>query len=223
MMSMLSTLYDLLLPLSCVGCSRHRTAWCAECRAELEKLRQVCRATLPAGPPLYALGDYGGAARRAVLAYKERRIHALAAPLAAALVEVLPWLPPARAGPDGTWWLVPAPSRRSAARRRGGDHMLRLARECARLLATRGQPAAVAPALRLSRRAVDSVGLDVVARLRNLSGRIYLRPEALPPPGVPVVLLDDVVTTGATAAACVRTLSHAGTPVSAVLTLTAVR
>ena len=65
----------------------------------------------------------------------------------------------ARSAGAGDVWLVPAPSRPSAARARGGDHVLRLCRHLAR-----GDPGrSVAPALRLGRRARDSVGLDAAA------------------------------------------------------------
>jgi predicted amidophosphoribosyltransferase len=99
---------------------------------------------------------------------------------------------------------------------RGGEHMARLAQVAAGVCA----PAAVAPALCLTSGAHDSVGLTAVARRANLAGRVRLRPGGLPPPGTPVVLLDDVVTTGATAAACTSALKAAGVRVSAVLALT---
>lgn len=222
MPGLLPALSDLLLPTPCVGCGRPGASWCEECHEDFDRLRRVHRPVLAAGPAVYALADYAGAARRGVLAYKEQGIRELAAPFAAALVEVLPWLPAARVGPDGGWWLVSVPSRRVAARRRGGDHMARLARRCARLLSATGRPAAVAPGLRVDRSAADSVGLGVADRLANLDGRIHPRADGLPPPGVPVVLLDDVVTTGATAVTAARALADAGTPVAAVLALTEV-
>jgi len=130
-------------------------------------------------------------------------------------------VPDARNSWDGVLWLVPAPSRRSASRARGGPHVLRLARACAGGLAAAGHEVAVAPALRLARGARDAVGLDHVQRAANLAGRVRLDPRGLPPPGAHVVLLDDVVTTGATAAACIGALAEGGFPVSAVLALTA--
>lgn len=193
-------------------------AWCATCASGLRVPFAVDREATAHGPPAYALGRYRGSARRAVLAYKERARHNLAAPLGQALAEALRRLPEVRAGP---WNLVPAPSRAAAGRRRGGQHMLVLARHCAAALAGAGQVAAVAPALRLDAGARDSVGLDAGERAANLRGRLRHVPAGSPPAGVPVVLLDDVITTGATAAACTSVLTAAGLPVVAVLALTA--
>jgi predicted amidophosphoribosyltransferase len=115
--------------------------------------------------------------------------------------------------------LVPAPSRPSASRVRGGPHVERLAEAAAGVLAGRGFDVAVAPALELAGSARDAVGLDRAGRVANLAGRLRFRQAGRPPPGFPVVVLDDVVTTGATAAACVHALAAEGVAVSAVLTL----
>ncbi|MFD9895340.1 hypothetical protein ACFWY9_38870 [Amycolatopsis sp. NPDC059027] len=116
---------------------------------------------------------------------------------------------------------MPAPSRRSASRLRGGPHVQRLAEAAAELLAARGVPAAVAPALRLAGGAKDAVGLSRAERLANLEGRLRFVPAGRPPPELPVVVLDDVVTSGATAAACTRVLRGQGVEVVAVLALLA--
>ncbi|MET1073596.1 MAG: ComF family protein [Umezawaea sp.] len=212
---MLTGLLDLVLPPRCAGCGAAGTC-CATCLAEFTAPHRV---RVP-GRPVYALAEYQGAPRELVLAFKERGRHDLAGRLGGLLGAALAAVPEARADAAGTWWLVPAPSRRAASRRRGGEHVVRLARAAAGVRAAQGVPVAVAPALALAAGARDSVGLTAAARRANLEGRVRPRPEGLPPPGTPVVLLDDVVTTGATAAECTRVLARAGVRVTAVLALT---
>ncbi|HKS44763.1 MAG TPA: ComF family protein [Amycolatopsis sp.] len=215
------SLLDLVLPVSCAGCGTAGSACCPECFAGLTRPAPVARGPTAGTTPVYALARYGGAARRLVLAYKERGRRDLAASLGAALAGALPYLPEARPDPAGLWWLVPVPSRRAASRVRGGPHLLRLARVCAAELAAAGHAAAVAPALRLGSGVRDAVGLDRAQRAANLAGRLAVDARGLPPPGTPVVLLDDVVTTGATAAACSGALATRNCQVTAVLALTA--
>jgi predicted amidophosphoribosyltransferase len=169
---------------------------------------------LPGGPPVVAVGRYRGPLRTAVLAYKERGRRDLAGPLSALLVEPLRHAT-ASQGVAREIWLVPAPSRPAAARSRGGDHVLRLCRHL-----SRGDPRLhVAPALRLGRRARDSVGLDAAARAANLAGRLRVDARALPPVGAEVIVVDDVVTTGATLRACRAALARADLVVTAAVVL----
>jgi predicted amidophosphoribosyltransferase len=223
-------LVDLVLPVHCAGCGSAgqepgRGGWghalCVRCACVFDGPFDVHRPLTATGPPIRALAAYRDTARTIVLAFKERGRRDLAVPLGRMTAAVLPTLDGARPAADGTWWLVPAPSRGRAARLRGGSHTLRLARATAAALADRGHPAAVAPALRLAGRVRDSAGLGAADRIANLAGRVHCHPPGAPPSGTPVVLLDDVVTTGATAAACVRALSSAGLTTTAVLTLTA--
>ena len=67
----------------------------------------------------------------------------------------------------------------------------------------------------------DSVGLGAAARRANLAGRVLVRRAGLPPTGASVVLVDDVVTTGATAAECVTTLLRTGVTVHTIVVLAA--
>ncbi|WP_285501726.1 hypothetical protein [Actinokineospora sp. NBRC 105648] len=112
---------------------------------------------------------------------------------------------------------MPAPSRGEAVRKRGGHHLVRVAEVAAAWLVGQGIDAAVAPALRFSRGARDSVGLTPGSRAANLARHLVIDPRGTPPARAPVVVLDDIVTTGATAAACARVLEAAGHPVLLVL------
>ncbi|MBX9638669.1 MAG: ComF family protein, partial [Mycobacteriaceae bacterium] len=117
--------------------------------------------------------------------------------------------------------IVPAPTRRCAARRRGGDPVTRMAR-LAVPAAGGGAGITVVQALRMKALVRDSVGLGVSARERNVAGRVRLRGRR-PDKRVrhEVLVVDDVVTTGSTARESVRVLRAAGLRVAAVLVLAA--
>jgi predicted amidophosphoribosyltransferase len=221
-------LLDLLIPARCAGCGARGAPCCARCAGVWGSVSEVVRVPVAGVARVFALARYRGVARRLLIAYKERGRRDLAASLGRALAEALVVLPlrafaGARNGSDsaGAVCLVPAPSRRSAARVRGGPHVERLAAAAASVLSGWGFEVAVAPALELTGGARDAVGLDRAERAANLAGRLRFREAGRPPPGFPVVVLDDVITTGATAAACVRALEGEGIEVAAVLTLLA--
>jgi predicted amidophosphoribosyltransferase len=69
---------------------------------------------------------------------------------------------------------------------------------------------------RIKALARDSAGLDSAARERNIAGRVLLARRRLPADREEL-LVDDIVTTGATARESVRVLQSAGVRVSAVL------
>lgn len=218
---------DLVLPRTCPGCGGPEP-WCAGCAGTLAarpRLVALPESTLDAAvgmslPPARALARYAGPVRAAILAAKERGRSDLPPLLGQAVGRALVRLRRSALVPDEVW-IVPAPSRRSAARRRGGDPVLAMAVVAARSLASIGLLAGVAPCLYTAGRARDSVGLDSAGRLANLDGRVRFRPAAAPPPGAQVVLLDDVLTTGATLVASCRTLAAAGIEVVTGLALAA--
>ncbi|MER7864226.1 amidophosphoribosyltransferase [Amycolatopsis sp. WAC 04197] len=207
-------LLDLLIPARCASCGAPGAPCCATCQTTWGSLSEIIRGPTAGLVPVYALAPYADDARRLILAYKERGRRDLAPSFGRAVAEALVHLPE----PEPEPCLVPVPSRRSASRVRGGPHVRRIAEECVKALADKGKPATVAAVLKLGAGVRDAVGLTRVQRSANLDGRIRLVPGAC---REKVVLLDDVITTGATAAACTRFLDISGIHVSAVVALAA--
>lgn len=220
-----TALLDLVLPPRCAGCDAPGSLLCPGCTAELhgQPVRRMPDPSPSGLPECWSAAVYAGAARGAILAYKERGRTALARPLAGALA-----LAVATAAGEWPVVLVPVPSARPAGRRRGHDPVDRLAELAAGYLRGAGWPAAVARMLTQRRRLADQAGLSAPQRAENLSrafgvtgGRNGAVARSWGDVGV-VVLVDDVVTTGATLAEGARALREAGVtvPLAAVIAAT---
>ncbi|MGV9735410.1 ComF family protein [Rhodococcus aetherivorans] len=214
---MLTSLLDLVLPVECGGCGLAGVGWCRRCARELADVPARVRPRVDPGVPVWALGPYRGARRRAVIAAKEHGRRDLAGPLGLALATAVSRLRRWGELPAGPVVVVPAPTRARAARSRGGDPVTR----AARVAAGHDRRLEVCGLLGTGRGVRDSVGLSAAQRQRNLAGRVRIRTAAGPPPGAAVLLVDDVVTTGATAAESVRVLRAAGHRLCGVLVIAA--
>ncbi len=213
----------LAVPVECAGCALPDVPLCPACRRRLDAPPVAVSA--PAVPvPVRACVPYAGPVSRAVVAWKDRgRLDltpVLARPLAAAVLGTLDVAGTgagagAGAGADRVL-LVPVPSSARARRIRGADVTALLAARAARDVRRSGGAVRVARVLRQRRRVTDQAGLGAGARTRNVSGaftvrrRLVGRPARRLPPGVAVVVVDDVVTTGASAAEACRALTAAG-------------
>jgi predicted amidophosphoribosyltransferase len=188
----------------------------------------AARTGRPAGlPPVYALAAYRDPVPDIVVAQKERGRIDLPRPLGRRLARAV--LAAAetetetergrgyRTAPDPernagfSLWLVPVPSAKRAVRSRGGDPVRAIARACASELRRLGVLANLLPALTHSRAVSDQAGLSRVERARNLAGALRIRSGAVARLAErPAVLVDDVLTSGATLAEAGRAIRAAG-------------
>jgi predicted amidophosphoribosyltransferase len=193
-----AALVDLVLPRTCGGCGVPGAVLCSRCAALLARPRPATPRRFPWGfPPTVAAGAYAGPVRPAVLAFKERGRAELARPLGTALALAVAAV--AAGVPDhGPVLLVPVPSSAAALRARGRDHVRELTRRALQELRSAGLPAGEARLLRRSGRVRDSAGLSAAQRRANLAGSFAVDGRVRVPPGALLVLVDDVVTSGAT-------------------------
>lgn len=143
---------------------------------------------------------YNDTSRALVLALKHGRRIGLAPMMARMIAPRLPVL-------DGEWLVVPVPLHRWRILKRGYNQSALLAGELARAI---GQRLVVDGLVRL--KATPSLGgLNRKARARTLSGAIAPHPRKLALlRGAKIVLVDDVMTSGATTNACIIALRKAG-------------
>ena len=203
----------LIVPVACAGCGLEDVPLCESCsapwwdepfRAEegAGRLAVVGRAALP----VWSIAELDGPPHRAIGVWKDGRRRDLdpffAAAAARAGAHVAAHLPPGVA-------VVPVPSKARSVRRRGVAISALLAGSVGQALGATVREALAASGSRSKGRSSvgrwDAAGVRVTRRLGP----------------IPVLLVDDVMTTGATLARATDALEAAGTPVIAALVLAA--
>ena len=215
---------DLLLGGRCAGCDEPGRRLCPDCAAVcVARPTEAWPDPIPVGlvapaPVLPVTGaTYEGRIRELIVAAKEHGRFGLVRPLGRMLAA------PVESAIERlsltSCALVPMPSARAVVRSRGHDAVLGFARVAARRLRRRGHDVTVCAVLRSARPVRDQSGLTADERAANLSGA--LRAGRGLPRTLPLVVVDDVITTGASAAEAVRALRSAGGDPVAVATVAA--
>lgn len=188
---------DLFLGSRCVACAHPGQSVCHACHGLLEvEPHLVQRAGIDV--PVVAAGQYRPVLQHVVPAYKDDGALHLERLLARRLATaVAAW----DLGSDVV--LVPVPSTRAAVRRRGYDHGKRLAQSAARQLGMgwRGL-------LRRRHGTQHQKALSAASRAREIRGTMVAKRCA-----APLMVTDDVITTGSSLAEAVRALRAAGNTV----------
>lgn len=213
--SVLGRVLDLAFPARCSGCGREGEPLCRTCVTALDVRADSLPGVaigLPATIPYPLLqldwcAPFAGAVRRALHDLKYAGEQRLADPLGRAIARR--WRQVGRGGD----LVVPVPVHAERRHRRGYDQAELIAAVAARELEL-----PMAPILERRRATVAQFDLDRRQRASNVAGAFAIRPPPAgsridrerPLAGRWVVLVDDVVTTGATLSACGHALLGAG-------------
>jgi predicted amidophosphoribosyltransferase len=218
---LLAGLLDLVLPALCAGCGAgadrggRSGALCRDCATALESPPF----RVPGRLEVTAAAVYDGAARSLLLAHKERGQCSLAQPLGLALARAVTAV--GRAPP---YLLVPVPSSSAATRARGHDPTARIALAAAAALRSSGYDASRLAVLRQRHGVLDQAGLSAAQRAANMAGAVTV-PRRLHRlvAGRRLVIVDDIVTTGASLLAARAALRAAGGHVTGCAVVAATR
>lgn len=213
LVSVLDSLIGFVAPAECLGCGAEDYVVCEACAAAeiidygehcafcgaLSPASRTCVKCRPGSPRyVWVTTNYEGLARRALGRYKFGQLRAAADNIAGLMSETFNGY-----NPEIGYLVVPVPTATARRRQRGFDHASVLARKIAVNLNMNSADAL--GRLGQSRQ----LGAKRETRLRQAEGKYYVRlPELVE--GQNILLVDDVITTGATLRAATKALRRAG-------------
>ena len=195
-MHILSELTHLVFPTRCYGCNALGVSICSQCRREW-----IPHYYKSGSSPLsvHSAVVYSPTASRIILAAKENGLQGADDLLIDAIIHVLN-----KVQLDKSFIrLVPVPSSKQSQRRRGRSFIVDLTDTISEKTGI-----AINDCLQLSRRVSDQSGLTRVQRITNMHGAFSLKPGAILRGDA--IVIDDVVTTGATLREAARALNSQG-------------
>jgi predicted amidophosphoribosyltransferase len=203
----LSPLKDLLFPIHCFGCKAFGIEICSNCRKYWNPhfyLQRIGELTV------YSSIRYSPVARSILLGAKENSLKIADELIVNALLNCLHRLP-TQVLRDAV--LMPVPGSKRAIRKRGRDFIFDITSE---LSMRSGVP--VIAGIKINRRLLDQSGLNAVDRKRNIYGAFQI--DGISPESFKgeILLVDDLVTTGATLLEAKRALNSGGISVNRAIT-----
>lgn len=205
-MSLKSFLLDLLFPVECLGCRRESTWLCTTCFKKLKfgANHETLNLTTPFLDRIFIAGDYDDPLLKELIKkFKYDFLTALSEPLGQFLIFFwqgqISLIDPL---PDETL-LMPVPLTKKRLRWRGFNQAEMLARKLSAAF-----PYTLRQDLKRQKYSRPQAGLSEAQRALNIKNSFFWQGEALN--GQTIILLDDVVTTGATLNEAARVLKEAG-------------
>lgn len=199
----MSIFYELLFTPKCILCSRLGKSVCLSCRTQL---KPVSTRSIFGVTRIHSAGEYSGWLREVLISYKNGN-QSVGPTLAKILHDSI-----AESPIDFPRQLIPIPSSLSKIRERGFDSMTNLCNEMFKLNV---ELQVFRDVLQLKREVRDQVGLSARERQENLSDAFATTKRL----SGSVLIVDDVVTTGATIVNAAKALRIAGAQTIYALTL----
>lgn len=207
---LLDRLFDMVAPYTCIGCGQEGALICTGCAFDaydevpdrcfrcfkISADAATCTACYPAArlKHVWVSTTYADNAKRLIQVMKLEACRSATSFIARSLDENAPYF--------SDVVVTYAPTSPARVRERGFDHAKNIATEFARL---RGLPCATLLARSGS---VKQAGASRAERMKQVQGAY--RSTATVPPGTHIVLIDDVLTTGATICEAAKVLKKAG-------------